>query len=60
VEAGMTREQVLETWTNNVPVGRIGEPEDLAALITFLASGKTGYISGTTIQVDGGTYVGTM
>ena len=60
VEAGMSREQVLKVWTDNVPVGRIGRPEDLAALVTFLASGKTGYMSGTTIQVDGGTFIGTM
>jgi len=60
VEAGMSREDVLKAWTDNVPVGRIGEPQDLAALITFLASGQTGYMSGTTIQVDGGTFVGTM
>jgi len=33
---------------------------NLAALITFLASGKTGYMSGTTIPVDGGMYTGTM
>jgi 3-oxoacyl-[acyl-carrier protein] reductase len=60
VKEGKTRQDVLKTWTDNVPVRRIGEPEDLAALITFLASGKTGYMSGTTIQVDGGTFIGTM
>lgn len=38
----------------SIPLGRIGKPEELAALVTFLASGQAAYISGTTIQVDGG------
>ena len=60
VELGENREDVLKTWSKKIPVGRIGEPQDLAALITFLASGKAGYMSGTTIQVDGGLYPGTL
>ena len=60
VEQGAKRQDVLKTWSNNIPVGRIGEPQDLAALIVFLASGKAGYMSGTTIQVDGGLYPGTL
>ena len=35
-------------------VGRIGDPRDMAYLVAFLASGKAGYITGTTILVDGG------
>ena len=38
----------------NIPAGRFGEPEDAAALIAFLASSHAGYITGTTIPVDGG------
>jgi len=37
-----------------IPLGRIGQPEELAALVAFLASEQAAYISGTTIQVDGG------
>jgi 3-oxoacyl-[acyl-carrier protein] reductase len=47
-------EQALKEKAKNIPMGRIGKPEELAALVTFLASEKASYISGTTIQVDGG------
>lgn len=39
-----------------IPMGRFGEPEELAALVAFLASDGAGYISGTQIPVDGGMF----
>lgn len=39
---------------NEIPVGRYGEPEDIAALVTFLCSPLAGYITGAVIPVDGG------
>jgi len=47
-------EAALKDRAKNIPVGRIGKPEELAALVAFLASEQAAYISGTTIQVDGG------
>jgi len=47
-------EQALKDIAKSIPVGRIGKPEELAALVAFLASEQAAYISGTTIQVDGG------
>ena len=47
-------EQALKDRAKNVPLGRIGKPEELAALVAFLSSEQAAYISGTTIQVDGG------
>jgi 3-oxoacyl-[acyl-carrier protein] reductase len=40
----------------NLPVGRFGEPEELAALVVFLASKQAAYISGAAIPVDGAMY----
>jgi len=47
-------EMALREQAKNIPLGRIGRPEELAALVTFLASEQAAYITGTTIQVDGG------
>ncbi|TVP52432.1 MAG: 3-oxoacyl-ACP reductase FabG [Halomonadaceae bacterium] len=40
-----------------VPLGRLGEPEEVAALVAFLASDHAAYITGETIQVNGGMYM---
>jgi 3-oxoacyl-[acyl-carrier protein] reductase len=41
----------------NVPLGRLGQPEDVAAAVAFLASPGAAYISGATIHVNGGMYM---
>ena len=46
-------EQVTE-WERAVPLGRLGRPEEVAAVIAFLASAGGAYVTGTTIAVDGG------
>jgi 3-oxoacyl-[acyl-carrier protein] reductase len=46
--------QVYQRWTQAIPMGRLGEPAELAALVAFLVSDKASYITGTCIQVDGG------
>jgi len=53
-ELGVSPAKVERQTTANIPVGRLGRPEELAALIAFLASERAGYITGTAIQVDGG------
>lgn len=44
----------LAALLNNIPLGRLGQPKDVAALVTFLASDDADYITGTTVFVDGG------
>ncbi len=60
VSAGMSRKEVLDGWTSHTPMRRLGQPDDLAGLITYLASEPAGFITGTTIQVDGGQYPGSL
>jgi 3-oxoacyl-[acyl-carrier protein] reductase len=44
------------TWfaEQNIPLGRYGTPEEIAAMVTFLASEKASFITGQAINVDGG------
>jgi 3-oxoacyl-[acyl-carrier protein] reductase len=60
VDNGEHADDIYKEWEQSVPVKKIGEPEDLAALIAFLASDRAHYMSGTTIAVDGGRVVGVM
>lgn len=44
----------LEALLRNIPLGRLGEPEDVASLVAFLASDEASYVTGSTYFVDGG------
>ena len=59
-EEGLSREQVLAGWTGEIPVGRLGRPEELAALVLFLMSEPAGYITGQCVTADGGWVRGTF
>lgn len=54
VQQGMAEEEILQKSGQGIPMGRLGKPEELGALVAFLASQQAAYITGTTIQVDGG------
>lgn len=51
---GITAEQALKKFTAAVPMGRMGEPKEFAALAAFLASERASYITGQSMAVDGG------
>ncbi|HSL87744.1 MAG TPA: SDR family oxidoreductase [Ignavibacteriaceae bacterium] len=53
--SGKSHEEILADMAKDVPMNRLGGPEEIAAMIIFLASNKASYITGTTIQVDGGS-----
>jgi len=54
-QTGQNLEEIEEASAQIIPMKRIGEPEELAALIAFLASERASYITGVAIQVDGGS-----
>lgn len=51
---GATYEEVIRGFEKQVPLGRFGDPREIADLTVFLASERSSFISGASIQVDGG------
>ncbi|WP_078547193.1 3-oxoacyl-[acyl-carrier-protein] reductase [Litchfieldia alkalitelluris] len=47
-------DEVIEAMQKQIPLTRLGSPEDISSIVSFLASEKSGYITGQTINVDGG------
>jgi 3-oxoacyl-[acyl-carrier protein] reductase len=47
-------DSIIESWTENIPLKRPGESNDVANLCLFLASDLSSYITGQVINVDGG------
>ncbi|VVD29672.1 3-oxoacyl-ACP reductase FabG [Paraburkholderia dioscoreae] len=60
IDTDMTRTLPEEQQTalkTQIPLGRLGSPEDIAHAVAFLASSQAGYITGTTLHVNGGMYM---
>jgi 3-oxoacyl-[acyl-carrier protein] reductase len=51
---GISADEFRGKWEKEIPMGRLGEPREFAALAAFLVSERASYITGTSIQVDGG------
>ena len=52
--AGIRPEEAFLDWERDIPMGRIGSPDEFAGLVAFLASERASYITGVSIPVDGG------
>ncbi|NIM19389.1 MAG: SDR family oxidoreductase [Candidatus Latescibacteria bacterium] len=57
---GTTAEAVFREWEKSVPMERLGKPEEFAKVVAFLASDAASYVTGVTIQVDGGAVQGIL
>lgn len=55
---GVEPEAVFKGWEDSIPMGRLGKPEEFGRVVAFLASGAASYVTGTTVQVDGGAVLG--
>lgn len=53
-----TKPEVFKSWANNIMLGRLGQPEDVASVVSFLASKDAGFITAETIQIGGGQALG--
>lgn len=58
--AGCTAERILAEMAQALPVGRVAEPAELAAVVAFLCSERASYVTGATIPVDGGAVRGLL
>ncbi|MDY6851689.1 MAG: SDR family oxidoreductase [Thermodesulfobacteriota bacterium] len=57
---GTKVDEMLARMEEVIPMKRLGKPEDVGGLVAFLASEQAGYITGASIQIDGGFYAGLM
>jgi 3-oxoacyl-[acyl-carrier protein] reductase len=53
-QKGKSHEEILADMAKKVPMNRLGRPEEIASVVLFLASKQAAYVTGNTIQVDGG------
>lgn len=53
-ERGKSHEEILADMAKRIPMNRLARPEEIASIVVFLASKQAGYVTGVTIQVDGG------
>ena len=53
-EKGVPREEIIRDFSTDIPLGRFAEPDEIAVMVTWLASPRASYITGQAVNVDGG------
>ncbi len=53
-----TKPEVFASWANNIMLGRLGQPEDIAGVVAFLASKDAAFMTAETVQIGGGQALG--
>lgn len=56
--SGESQQEIEQAWIDQIPLGRLGKPEEVADAIVWLASERASFVTGQTILVDGGMYKG--
>ncbi len=56
--SGKSEADVQKVWTDQIPIGRLGRPEEVADAVVWLASERASFITGQTLLIDGGMYKG--
>jgi len=56
--SGKSESEIEQVWVNQIPVNRMGRPEEIADAVVWLASERASFVTGQTLLVDGGMYKG--
>jgi len=51
-------DDVNQAILRDIPVGRLGSPKDMASVVSFLVSDEAGFVTGATIDANGGSFMG--